>query len=163
MSEDTHEKAASLIATSRVEELSEADRAWLEAHLEACAQCAKYAASLDRAVTNLRSFTAGPDPAVMEATRRRVRIRAMELREQRARWTGLWIACAFSWLLGAGSAPLLWMAFGWLGTQLDLPKPLWIAALGAFWIMPAVAGAAALAWQKSRIRQENDLAQERWR
>jgi anti-sigma factor RsiW len=158
MNEDIHKKARSLLNASRAEGICEADRAGLDSHLEECAECGAYAASLDRAVTALRSFQVSIDPAVMEATRRRVRHRAQELREQQARVRGLWLACVFSWLLGACSAPLLWMAFRWLGQYLDLPQPLWIAALGVYWIVPAALGAAVLARKWSHNSEEEDIA-----
>ncbi len=145
MNEDVHTRAVSLIARARVEGITGADRAWLDSHLEECANCSAHAGSLDDAVTALRSFRGSLDPKVLEATRRRVRVRAQELRERQARIRGLWIACVFSWLLGACSAPLLWMAFRWMGTHLDLPQPLWIVALGVYWTVPAALGAAILA------------------
>jgi anti-sigma factor RsiW len=156
MSDDIHKKAASLMAASRVEGISESDRAWLSLHLDECASCAAHAGSLDNTVAALRSFRASPDPKVLESTRRRVRIRAQELRERQARVRGLWIACVFSWLLGACSAPLLWAAFQWLGVNLDLPKPLWVFALGVYWIVPAALGAAVLAkkWASASDEEE---------
>jgi anti-sigma factor RsiW len=158
MSEDIHKKAALLAVTSRIEGISETDRAWLDEHLDKCTRCAEHAASLDRAVAALRLPPVAPDPAVMESTRRRVRVRAMELREQRARLRGLWIACVFSWLLGACSAPLLWIAFRWMGQRLDLPQPLWIVALGIYWLVPAAFGAALLAKSWSRKSEAEDSA-----
>jgi anti-sigma factor RsiW len=160
MNEDIHKKAASLAATSRIEGISETDRAWLDDHLANCAACAEYAASVERAVMALRLSPVAPDPAVMESTRRRVRVRAMELREQRARLRGLWIACVFSWLLGACCAPLLWMAFRWMGQHLDLPRPMLIVALGAYWIIPAALGAAVLAKSWSRKSEAEDSAND---
>lgn len=158
MSEDMHNKARSLANALHAEGIPDADRAWLDAHLEECVDCRAHAISLDRALTALRSFQFSIDPAVMEATRRRVRMRAQELSEQRARTRGLWIACVFSWLLGACSAPLLWMAFRWMGQNLDLPQPLWIAALGIYWIVPAALGAAVLAKKWSRNSEEDDAS-----
>ncbi len=160
MSEDTHEKARNLVTQSRVEGLSASERAWLESHLEECAACAAHAGSLDDTVAALRSFRVTLDPKVIEATRRRVRVRAQELRERQSRIRGLWIACIFSWLLGACSAPLLWMAFGWLGQHLELPRPFWIAALGIYWIVPAALGAAVLAkkWSSASEEEEDEAA-----
>jgi anti-sigma factor RsiW len=158
MSEDMHKKARSFVNASRAEGIPDAERTWLDSHLEECAECGSYAASVDRAVTALRSFQISIDPAVMESTRRRVRIRAQELREQQARTRGLWIACVFSWLLGACSAPLLWIAFRWMGQNLNLPRPLWIAALGIYWIVPAALGAAVLAKKWSSNSEEEDIA-----
>jgi anti-sigma factor RsiW len=158
MSEDIHKKAETLLVTSRVEGISDAEREWLSSHLEACAQCRARAEALGRTLATLRSFPAAPAPALVEATRRRVRARALELREQQSRRRGLWIACVLSWLFGAVSAPPLWFAFKWLGQRFDLPQPLWIMALAVYWIVPAVAGAAALAWRGSRNSQAEEGA-----
>lgn len=158
MSEDMHSKARSLVNASRVEGISAADHAWLDSHLETCAECGAYAASVAGTVTVLRSFQVSISPSVLEATRRRVRARAIQLQEQRSRLRGLWIACIFSWLLGACSAPLLWMGFRWLGERMNLPEPLWIAALGVYWIVPAALGAAVLAKKWSHSSEEDDIS-----
>ncbi|MGE5325790.1 MAG: hypothetical protein ACM3NO_02025 [Deltaproteobacteria bacterium] len=160
MSEDVHSKARSLANAQRVEGISAADQAWLDSHLEGCTECGAYAASVGRAVTALRSFQVSISPSVVESTRRRVRARALELQEHRARLRGLWIACVFSWLLGACSAPLLWMGFRWLGERMDLPQPLWIAALGIYWIVPAALGAAVLAKSWSYKSEINGSAED---
>lgn len=160
MSENMHSKARSLANAQRVEGISAADQAWLDSHLEGCMECGAYTASVGRAVTSLRSFQVSIDPAVMESTRKRVRARAMELQEQQARLRGLWFACIFSWLLGACSAPLFWMGFRWLGERMDLPKLLWIAALGIYWIVPAALGAALLAKNWSHKSETDGSAAE---
>jgi predicted anti-sigma-YlaC factor YlaD len=158
MSEDMHSKARSLVNVSRVEGISGDDRAWLDSHLESCAECRAFADSVGSAVSALRSFQVSISPSVMEATRRRVRARAIEMQERRARMRGLWIACALSWLLGACSAPLLWVGFRWLGERMDLPQPLWIVALGIYWLVPAALGAAVLAKKLSRSSEAEDVS-----
>jgi anti-sigma factor RsiW len=158
MSEDVHKRAQTLITASRVEGISNSDRAWLNAHLADCAACALRAHSLETAVALLRSIPVTLDPEVVGATRRRVRLRARELREHKSRMRGLWMACAFSWLLGVLSAPLVWWAFQRLSQRFDLPEPLWITALAFYWVVPAAAGAAALAWQWPNGAQEDKLA-----
>ncbi len=157
MSEDIHKKAETLLAASRVEGVSDSEREWLSSHLETCAVCHARAEALERTLAAVRSFPAAPAPAVVEATRRRVRARALELREQQSRRRGLWMACVLSWLFGAVSAPPLWFAFKWLGQRFDLPAPLWVTALAVYWIVPAVAGAAALAWRGSRDSQAEEV------
>ena len=73
MSEDIHKKAETLLLTSRVEGISDAEREWLSSHLEACGSCHARAEAQERMLAALRSFPAAPAPAVVEATRRRVR------------------------------------------------------------------------------------------
>jgi anti-sigma factor RsiW len=157
MSEDLHRKAEDLIAAARVEGISPSDRDWLDTHLEECPRCARRAESVEKTLAALGSNLFLPGPALVEATRGRVRARAMELREQQSRRRGLWTACVLSWLLGAISAPPLWFAFKWLGERFSLPEPLWVVALAVYWIVPAAAGAAALAWRGSRNSQAENV------
>jgi anti-sigma factor RsiW len=158
MSEDPHKKAQALIAASRVEGISRSDREWLSSHLAECTGCAERAESVEKTLAALRSFPAALDAAVVEGARRRVRARAMELRERQSRRRGLWMACVLSWLFGALSAWPLWFAFKWLGQHFNMPEPLWVAALAVYWIVPAAAGAAALAWRGSRNSYAEDVA-----
>jgi anti-sigma factor RsiW len=158
MSEDIHKKAENLTAASRVEGISKTEREWLRAHLEECTRCAARAEALEKTLAALRSNPVMLDPAVVEATRCRVRARALELREQQSRQRGLWMSCVLSWLFGALSAPPLWFAFKWMGQHFDLPEPVWVMALAIYWVVPAAAGAAALAWRRSRNSQGEDIA-----
>lgn len=157
MSEDVHRRAEHLIAASRVEGISAADQDWLAAHLEGCARCSERAAALEHVVVTLRSVSLPPDPAVVEATRRRVQARAHELRENDARMRALWMSCALSWMLGAVSAPLLWRGLEWIGQRLALPEPVQLVAFVFWWIVPAVVVAAVLTWRRSRALAENGL------
>lgn len=146
MSEDVHQRAERLLAISKVEGISAAEREWLEAHLEDCARCAKRATAVEQVVASLRSVSIPPDPAVVEAVRRRVRMRAAELHEQQARLRALWIACAFSWVLGVLSAPLLWWGLQRIGEHLALPSPVWAIAFILWWTLPAAGAGAIFAW-----------------
>jgi anti-sigma factor RsiW len=115
MNGERHERAQKLLAAARVEGLTAAERAWLDSHLEACGDCSVYAESLERAIAALRTFQAPVDSALMEATRRRLHLRARELHEQEVRMRALWMACGLSWVLGVLTAPLLWWGLEWIG------------------------------------------------
>jgi anti-sigma factor RsiW len=156
MNEDIHKKAESLITASRVEGLSSGDRAWLDKHLEECTPCAARADALEKTLAGLRSIPVVLGPAIVEAARRHARSRAHQLHEHQSRMRGLWIACVFSWLLGALSAPVLWLGFEWIGKRLSLPQPLWIMALATCWFIPAAATAAVLTRRHARISNESD-------
>jgi anti-sigma factor RsiW len=157
MSEDTHKKAEALISTALVEGISETDRAWLDAHLEECVECASYAASVNRAVAALGSVTVSIRPELVEATRLRMRIRAQQLREERSRIRALWISCALSWILGAATAPLLWRGFEWAGRHLALPDLVWQAAFVLWWFVPAAIVGGALVWWRAGTPGENGI------
>jgi hypothetical protein len=155
MSEDVHQRAEHLLAASKVEGISPAEREWLEAHLESCAPCGERAVALERAVASLRSVSIALDPALVRATQFRVRLRAQELREQESRMRGLWVSCALSWVLGALSAPLLWWGFQWVGRHIALPDLAWQTAFVLWWVMPAAAAVAVLAGLRARASSEN--------
>jgi predicted anti-sigma-YlaC factor YlaD len=155
MSEDLHKHARQLLAAARVEGISDAEQAWLEAHMQECAQCGQYASSLERTIGDVRSLAAPLDPALVRVTQFRVRLRAQELREQKSRMRGLWISCVLSWVLGALSAPLLWWGFRWVGRHMVLPDLAWQTAFVLWWVMPAAAAAAVLAGLRTRDSSEN--------
>src|SRR5512134_2401563 len=134
MSEDVHDRAESLLAASRVENISSSEQEWLEGHLQSCTRCAEHAATLERAVAMLRSVTVSLDQKLIEATRFRVRLRAHELREERARMLGLCISCAFSWVVGVVTAPLVWRGLEWVSEWAALPKPVWVMAFLIWWV-----------------------------
>jgi anti-sigma factor RsiW len=156
MSEDLHKHARRLLAAARVEGISDAEQAWLETHMQECAHCGEHASSLARTIGSVRSLAAPLDPALVEATRRRVHFRARELREQEARMHALWMACGLSWVLGVVSAPLLWWALEWIGERIAVPKPIWVISFMFWWIVPAVVAAAVLTWRRSRAPSVNE-------
>ncbi len=155
MSEGVHERAVRLLAAERVEGLAADDRTWLDEHLEHCPDCAAHGRALEEALGALRAVSVPVRPALVATTQLRVRLRARELREQRARMRALWVACALSWLLGAVTAPLLWRAFAWIGSSLALPNIVWEVSFALWWVTPAAVVAGVLAWWRSRVAREN--------
>ena len=155
MKEGNHERAAQLIDTRQVESISAADGEWLKGHLEGCVACRERAQSTERALQSLRSAIATVNPSLVTRTQLRVRLRAQELREQQAGMRALWVSCAFSWILGAVSAPLLWQGLEWLGRRIVLPRAVWLMVFVFWWLAPAVAVAAVLVWHRSRASMEN--------
>jgi anti-sigma factor RsiW len=158
MNNEHHERARMLLAAARVEGLKAAERAWLESHLEACGDCRVHAESLERAVAAVRSFQAAVDPTLLEATRRRLRVRAHELREHEARMRALWMACGLSWVLGALTAPLLWWGVEWIGQRFVTPPPVWVTAFLFSWVVPGAVVAAVLVWRRSSTPAEDEYA-----
>jgi anti-sigma factor RsiW len=161
MKEDDHERAKKLIDTGHVEGLEANDRAWLDEHLEACPGCAARAQVTERALKSLRLAVAPVSPSLVSSTQQRVRLRARELREQRARMRALWLSCALSWMLGVLTAPLLWWALEGLARRTDLPKAIWLAAFPLLWTVPAAAVSAVLVWWRARTPSENGFRRER--
>lgn len=136
--QDIHQRARRLVADQAIEGLRSDDNAWLEQHLEGCRDCAAYTASASRAVQALRLASVTADPALVQATRRSVRIYAERLRENESRQRLLVISCILAAIWGAALQPYLWRGFHWLGTVLNLPDLAWQAAFLMFWLLPGV-------------------------
>ena len=147
MNEDAHERAQKLIDAWHVEGLAASPQArdWLAAHLEACPECAARAQATERALRSLRVAAAPVSPSLVASTQQRVRLRARELGEHQARMRALWVSCAFSWLLGVLTAPLVWRGFQWVGQRLALSEVVWVAAFALWWVTPAAVVGAVLA------------------
>ena len=154
MNQDVHTRAARLIAQERVEGIMPADREWLNRHLEGCGKCSSLAGATDRAFQSLRLFSVSPPPTLASRTQFRVRLRAEALRTREPRLWALGISCALSWVVGVASAPFVWRAFAWLGGEMSLPALVWQAGFVLWWLVPAGAALALVAWQKARWRDE---------
>jgi hypothetical protein len=150
MSDSTHNRALQLIAVARVEGISDADRAWLSAHLEECTSCSGHAHQTDQALSSLRTTTISLPKDLAARTQFRVRLRAMELREREPKRRAVWLACAVSWIFGIASAPYVWNLFQWLGHRAGLPKIVWEFGFGLWWAVPALFAAAVVLLESAR-------------
>lgn len=150
MNQLDHQRAHDLIEAQYVEGIPEADREWLEAHLEQCPACAERGRASRQALEMLRSVAVTIDPALVSRTQSRVRWRAAQLREERAHIRALWLACGASWLMGTLTAPLLWEGMAWLGHRFEVSQAIWVTAFAVFWVAPASLVAAIAAWRHSR-------------
>ena len=148
MNESIHERARRLILHRRVEGLPAGDQEWLLQHLNGCGECAARAQSVERVVASVKSLRAEVDPAVIQAARRRVRLRAGEIQAQRARLSPVWVALVFSGAWTLLLTPYLWRGFEWVGRSLRLADGVWATAFLVWWFLPATAIAAALAWRR---------------
>ena len=144
MSQDVHAKAARLIAQERVEEISQAERLWLEAHVRECEHCAEQARATDEAIRALRGVGVPLPRSLASRTQMRVRLRAQELQAQEPHWRFIWAACGVSWAFGAVTAPYVWRALAWFGHRMGAPKIVWEMGFGLWWALPAVVVAVVL-------------------
>ena len=69
MTRNVHEEAQEWIALAGAQRRSDADEAWLQAHLRECAACRDYADEAASAVRALRSQPLAADSALVRATR----------------------------------------------------------------------------------------------
>jgi hypothetical protein len=156
MSENLHKRAQQLIAKERVEEISQAERELLAAHLRECESCAEFARQTDQALRGLRTAAISVPNDLASRTQFRVRLRAMELREREPRRRLLWFACAASWIFGIASAPYVWRLFEWFGQLTGMPKLVWEIGFGLWWTIPAVFAAVVLLLENARQSEEPD-------
>jgi predicted anti-sigma-YlaC factor YlaD len=154
---DLHERAQRLIDVERVEGLAAEERRWLEAHLTACEACAGWATETDAALRMLRSVSIAVPHGLAASANLRVRQRALDLRQRRARNLALIVGCTLSWAAGVASAPLVWQVCAWLGSRLDLPRIVWQLAFVSWWFVPTAAGSVVILMARARSNDERKI------
>lgn len=147
--EDMHQRAGRLMLERRIEPLSAADDAWMESHLVACPRCAGRAGDAERVIGALRSIPVALDPALLAATRLRVRRRADELQTRAVPTLLVWAACLLScgWIIS--TTPYVWRSLEWIAGYLRIPRLIWQMGFGLWWLLPALALAALLSELRS--------------
>lgn len=136
MTRNVHDEARKLIAVG--EDLTEAQRDMLRAHLGECEDCRGYSEAAARTVRALRSVAVAADSRLVRATQMRVRFHASRMRETRQRMWFVGVACLGVGLSAAMTAPLLWQLFAWMGELAGVSNPVWQAGFVFFWIVPAL-------------------------
>ena len=144
MNRNEHEQAREMIALAGWQILSSDQQGWLREHLRECVSCNDFAEAVGRAVSALRSEPQAADFALVERTQRRVRLRAMELRQRQERMWVCCLACIFVGLSAAFTTPLSWKACEWIGQRVGVANWVWEAGFGFFWIVPALVVSALL-------------------
>ena len=135
---DSHEKARLLLDRSLEEGISREDRHWLDAHVEQCAECARYADLSARAVRALDCFALDFDPAAALRVENAVRRRAEEMRSAEAHAKSLWLGTAIAVFLTLTGSAVMWRPLAWLAGQWSLPSRLWQIAFAVFWLLPSL-------------------------
>jgi predicted anti-sigma-YlaC factor YlaD len=135
---EIHERARKLIALSGSEQVSNADQAWLNAHLNSCESCREFAENSREAIRSLRAFPIVAGGVLVSTTRIRVRERAQELqRRQEWLWV-IWVCCSAVTLCTALTTAILWRGFAWIGQQARLFPPVWQVGFVALYLMPSI-------------------------
>jgi anti-sigma factor RsiW len=147
---DIHARAQEFFAKSLVEEISNADRAWLDVHLRACPDCAREILATQNLLGALRSVPVAVPRDLAARTQLRVRLRAQET-SPASQSSGilLWLITGMSWLLGIFSAPVVWRAFAWVGSYFSIPKLALQVGFIFWWVVPALFAVGAILHQKS--------------
>ena len=100
MTQSSHDEARRLIATGATD-LSEAQQALLNEHLQACGACRDYAAATAEIVRAVRAVPLVADATLVRNTQARVRARATALQKRQH-----WLAYSFLGLSAAITTPL---------------------------------------------------------
>jgi len=161
MNPDVHQRAQGLIAAALVEGLPASEQAWLDEHLPGCPACAQSAAATRRAIEALRWVAVSADPALVQATQQRVRMRTQELAERQERWLPLAVSCGLATLVSLVTLTYLWQGFAWLGEQWSLPALTWQAGFVSAWFLPTSLAAVAL-WMQSRSATNGNRETVHW-
>jgi predicted anti-sigma-YlaC factor YlaD len=133
-----HARAKHLIAQQHIEPVSPDDAHWLNAHLTECESCAAQQLQLLESLSTLRTMHIDLPRNLASRTQLRVRMRAEELREHSPVNRLIWAVAAMSWIFGLATAPLVWRGFAWLGSELHLPKLVWVTGVALWWAVPAL-------------------------
>ena len=136
MTRDPHDEARELITLG--ESLSDAQQAWLRAHLDECEACRHYGEAANGVVRALRSVPLAADSRLVRATQMRVRFHASRLRETRERLWLVGMACLGVGLSATLTVPILWRLFAWMGEWAGVSSWVWQAGFAFFWIAPAL-------------------------
>jgi predicted anti-sigma-YlaC factor YlaD len=158
MTRDTHDEARELIALG--ESLSDAQQAWLRAHLNECEACGHYSEAANGVVRTLRSLPFAADSRLVRATQMRVRFHASRLRETRERMWMVGMACLGVGLSATLTVPLLWRLFAWMGEWAGVSNWVWQAGFAFFWIAPALVVSAVLLSRGTHLTSNGD---QQWR
>jgi hypothetical protein len=156
MKEISHARAEQLIAKERVEDISQAERELLAAHLQECESCAAFARETDQALRGLRTAAIFVPSDLARRTQFRVRLRAMELREREPQRRTLWVMCGLSWVFGIASAPYVWRLFEWFGLLTGVPRLVLQLGFGLWWTIPALFAVIVLLLENARQTEEPD-------
>jgi hypothetical protein len=148
MSLDLHERARRLAAASRVEDVPEPDRAWLQEHLARCAACESFVQRLGDALRALRLPEVRVEPWLLGLTQRRLRARALA---DESPPRALVVATVAGFPSATAVAWGLWLLLQSWGEGMGLPLSARVALAILLWFLPASGLALAAIVLRTRI------------
>jgi anti-sigma factor RsiW len=147
-----HDRAQQIAALILTGEAGAEERAFLERHLGACPACAAAAAAMEQGLAGLRSVSIRTEPALVAVTRRRVRERALRLREEQVHRRWLALSSVLAAVLTGLTGLSLWRLLDWLG-GLEATTWFWVPALLGGWFLPGILAGAA-AWAVAAAKEQ---------
>ena len=153
---EKHERARYLLHRALVEGISLEDRHWLDAHLEECAECGRYADLSARAVRALDWFALELDPAAALRVENIVRSRAGEMASAESRAKRLWIGTGVAILLTFTGSAATWRTLTSLASQWNLPSRVWQIVFAVFWLLPSLLLAFLPLFRRRLLGEDSD-------
>jgi predicted anti-sigma-YlaC factor YlaD len=154
-SDNNHARARQMLALGGDSDLSNADRAWLQSHLEACESCRAFDQDAGDVVRALRAIPVAADRSLVATTQMRVRARARELRQREERMWLVSVSCVAVTLTAAFTNLACWRGFGWLVERVHISAATWPVAFVALWIIPALAASVLLLAHGTHLADRN--------
>ena len=161
MSSNDHERAADLLTERAVEGIERADESWLQQHLAGCEECSGYANVLGLTRQALCSIPVTASDELVSATKARVRIRALEMREQVARTALVSISVLIGAAISSVSLYYAWPLVRWLETNFQVPAIIAEPGFVVAWFMPMMMAAAFLAAFRSQSQAARNAVAQR--
>jgi Flp pilus assembly protein TadB len=160
MTHSAHDEARELIALG--EGHSDAQQAWLRAHLDECAACSNYEEAAHGVVRALRSIPVAADSRLVRATQMRVRFHASRMREARERMWLVGMACLGVGLSATLTVPFLWRLFAWMGERAGVSTLVWQAVFMFFFVAPTLVVGMLLLARGTHLTNHEERSQH-WR
>lgn len=157
MTRSEHDETRELIALG--DSVSDAQQAWLRAHIDECDACRQYAETANGVVRSLRSLPLAADARLVRATQMRVRFHASRLREARERMWLVGMACLGVGLSATLTVPFLWRLFAWMGERAGVSTVVWQTSFMVFFIMPALVVSVLLLARGTHLTNNSEQSQ----
>jgi len=159
MTRNAHDEARELIVLG--EDLSDAQRDWLRAHLNECETCSQYAEAASAVVRTLYSLPLAADSRLVRATQMRVRFHAGRLRETRERLWLVGMSCLGVGLSATLTVPLLWRLFAWMGEWAGVSTLVWQAGFMFFFFAPTLVVSVLLLAHGTQLTNNGERSRQR--
>ncbi len=150
-----HERARQMLSLGGDSDLSNAERAWLESHVEACESCRVFAQDAGDVVRALRAIPVAADRSLVATTQMRVRVRARELRQREERMWLVGVSCVAVTLTAALTTLACWRGFTWLVERTHISAAAWPVAFVGLWIVPTLAASVLLLAHGTHLADRN--------
>jgi hypothetical protein len=138
MNGNEHERAVDLISRREVEGVADGDARWLDSHLVDCQECASFELVLSGAERAMRSFTVMASASLVGLTQARVRARAKQLDEHRARMVLIGVSFCLGVVTSTLTAWVWWKCGAWIAERMGLPSGIVEPGVLLFWLLPAI-------------------------